>query len=248
MKAIRHFIGNYFVTPHYAEFNFDVTMRYMPARLLLDGKNYRKILDVGSGDKGLAQFTDRTIYGLDTAFESPAENLIPIVGSVLKVPFDDNSFDLVVSVDVLEHLPRELRQKALNEIMRVSSDTIVVGCPAGEKAEEIDRTTLKEYFHGNREEAVWWLRDHVNNGLPSVSELEEYIAKAAKKFDKLVVTKKEKNINIKVYQGFINLFMTQRRIFFPLLSRRMVKYLKYFYQIFNFGQTYRTIFIINTGK
>jgi hypothetical protein len=64
LKAIRHFIGNYFVTPYYAEFNFDVAMRYMPARLLLDDKQFSRILDVGSGDKGLAQFTDRTIYGL----------------------------------------------------------------------------------------------------------------------------------------------------------------------------------------
>lgn len=244
MKFIRHFIGNYFVTPYYAEFNFDVAMRYMPARLLLDKKKYERILDVGSGDRGLAQFTSRKIYGLDTSFENPVENLIPNVGSVLTLPFDNASFDLVVSVDVLEHLPRELRQKALDEIMRVASDTIVVGCPTGEKAEEIDRTTLKKYFHNNREEAVWWLREHVDNGLPSVLELEEYIANAAKKYDKAVIARKEKNINMKIYRKFINLFMTQRRIFFPPLSRRMVQHLKYFYQVFNFGRTYRTVYLI----
>jgi SAM-dependent methyltransferase len=248
LYKIRHFVGNYFVTPYYAEFNFDVAMRYMPARLLLEKKKYKHILDIGSGERGLAQFTDRMIYGLDAVFESPSGNMVPVEGSVLNLPFDDSSFDFVVSVDVMEHLTQELRQQAFNEILRVSSDTVIIGCPADRKAEEIDRATLKKYFHNNREKAVWWLKDHVANGLPSAADLEAFIVKAAEKNEKRVIIKREGNINISLYKVFINLFMEQRRIFFPVLSRRMVRYLKYFYRIFNFGQTYRTIYVINVAK
>jgi ubiquinone/menaquinone biosynthesis C-methylase UbiE len=166
------------------------------------------------------------------------------VGSVLRVPFDDNSFDLVVSIDVLEHLPQQLRQTAIDEIIRVSSNTVIVGCPAGKAAAEIDKNTLHVYFRNKIEEAVWWLKDHINNGLPTLDDLESYIFNAAKSLKKDILLKKEKNINIAVYRKFINSFMTQRRIFFPLLSRRMVKHLRHFYRVFNFGKTYRTIYVI----
>jgi len=52
-----------------------------------------------------------------------AKNQVPEgkyrVGSALKIPFKDNSFDIVVVFDVLEHLPKGTEISALKEIERV---------------------------------------------------------------------------------------------------------------------------------
>ena len=42
------------------------------------------------------------------------------LGSVGKLPFDDNSFDLVISINSIHNLPLEKCKKALREIIRVS--------------------------------------------------------------------------------------------------------------------------------
>ena len=40
------------------------------------------------------------------------------------LPFEDNSFDLVLCCEVLEHLPDDIYQDALKEIQRVSNEYI----------------------------------------------------------------------------------------------------------------------------
>jgi len=49
------------------------------------------------------------------------------VASVADLPFGDDSFDLVLCIEVLEHLPRP--DTALDELARVSRDKVVVSVP-----------------------------------------------------------------------------------------------------------------------
>lgn len=43
-----------------------------------------------------------------------------IIGEIIKLPFQDNYFDIILCIATFHHLPsKELRQKALNEIKRV---------------------------------------------------------------------------------------------------------------------------------
>ncbi|GAI61002.1 unnamed protein product, partial [marine sediment metagenome] len=42
------------------------------------------------------------------------------MGDVLNIPFGDNAFDLVVSVELLEHIPEKHTDKALKEMARVA--------------------------------------------------------------------------------------------------------------------------------
>lgn len=80
------------------------------------------ILDAGCGT-GFAANTLKsagTIIGLDVSREAliPGnKNEIPCVGSISAIPFEDNTFDLAVALDVLEHLEHE--SKALLEVYRV---------------------------------------------------------------------------------------------------------------------------------
>ena len=82
-----------------------------------------RILDVGCGHGDfLKPVHDKTIhsYGLDSDKDTLAKNLFiknKMVGTVEKIPFESNFFDLVVSAWVLEHLVDP--QKAFEEIFRV---------------------------------------------------------------------------------------------------------------------------------
>ena len=51
------------------------------------------------------------------------------IASVEELPCDDNSFDMVVAYEVLEHLPFELFGKCLKEMARVSKKYVVIGLP-----------------------------------------------------------------------------------------------------------------------
>ncbi len=52
-----------------------------------------------------------------------------ILASVLDIPFDDNSFDVTVCCQVLEHLPYESFVPALREMYRITREYLVLSLP-----------------------------------------------------------------------------------------------------------------------
>lgn len=108
--------------------NFDISRRrinFLKKHLrYLDHKN-SLILDIGCGGGGwgltLKQYG--LIVGIDVSFESLkyASNIYENVihASVTKLPFPSNYFDVVVSEDVLGHIPISDKEKAFSEIHRV---------------------------------------------------------------------------------------------------------------------------------
>ncbi|MGH8064829.1 MAG: oligosaccharide flippase family protein [Candidatus Entotheonellia bacterium] len=91
------------------------------------------VLEVGAGKgrvTGVLLGQCKRITALD--LEAPTWTLPdvhPVKGDVRKLEFPDNSFDLVVCTEVLEHVwPEDLRQ-ACKEILRVSRRYVLVGVP-----------------------------------------------------------------------------------------------------------------------
>lgn len=77
-----------------------------------------RLIDIGSGEGALVERyrqTGRNIIGVDTAYESPLVQRV----NLLTLPFDDDSFDVVLLLDVLEHLQLPEQSKALVEMRRV---------------------------------------------------------------------------------------------------------------------------------
>ncbi|MBI4146468.1 class I SAM-dependent methyltransferase [Candidatus Woesearchaeota archaeon] len=79
------------------------------------------ILDVGGFDGAFALF----VPGLRVWVVDP----ITTSGSGLALPFPDGHFDVVVSIDALEHVPRGQREQLLRELVRVCRKSLFINFP-----------------------------------------------------------------------------------------------------------------------
>ena len=103
---------------------------FTPSRSIISRKEYnlisknikspQKVLNVGSGNESILGYKfwnyirgDYSLINLDIC---PGEN-VDIVSDAADMPFEDNSFDLVVCQAVLEHIENPL--KVISEIKRV---------------------------------------------------------------------------------------------------------------------------------
>lgn len=121
-------------------------------RWLLPG-DVESILDVGCGDGALTNQLPEglSIVGLDISETALSYVRKPVVlGSMLKLPFGNKAFDLVMANDVIEHLPISLRQEALGELERTASKYIIVTVPFAELLLKGIRSTSEGREHVNR--------------------------------------------------------------------------------------------------
>ena len=56
-------------------------------------------------------------------------SVTPVAGDATRLDFDDNSFDVVICAEVLEHIPPERMPKACDELKRVARHQVVIGVP-----------------------------------------------------------------------------------------------------------------------
>jgi len=88
----------------------------------------KTVLEVGSGNKTVANYLKK--QGLAVKTLDGDKDLNPdFVANVIKMPLADNSFDVVLCAEVLEHLPFEDFEKALLELKRVSKKYLVLSLP-----------------------------------------------------------------------------------------------------------------------
>lgn len=113
--------------------NFEKTLASQIKKL-----NVEKILDAGCGEGFTLEYLrvrkiGKSYEGIDflkKAIEIGTKvhpNIVLREASIYELPYKDNSFDLVLSTEVLEHL--EDPKKALKEIFRVSRKYIVLSVP-----------------------------------------------------------------------------------------------------------------------
>jgi hypothetical protein len=94
-----------------------------------------EILEIGSGGLSpVAQLHQNTV-SIDISYKPG----IVIVASASHLPLKNNSFDVVVALDTIEHLPRSIRNLAISEMIRVSREKVILSTPLENGKEFVGR-------------------------------------------------------------------------------------------------------------
>ena len=98
--------------------------------------------------------------------------LTQVLGSADALPFCDDSFDIVLCVDTMEHLHVGQRRPALMEMRRIArpGGRVVVAFPADRAGERLDRR-LNAAFRRRHGLDHPWLVEHIETGLPRTAEV-----------------------------------------------------------------------------
>jgi protein-L-isoaspartate O-methyltransferase len=100
-------------------------------RILPSG--FSSVLEIGARDGYLSsllpsRFSAVTALDLQTP-DLGDERIVCVAGDVTRLDFENDSFDVVLCTEVLEHIRPQALQKACDEIARVARHNVVVGVP-----------------------------------------------------------------------------------------------------------------------
>ena len=125
---------------------------------ILDIVKNKKVIDIASGTgygTNLLASNAKNITGIDISEkavlnskkEYVQDNLNYLIGSVENIPFDDNTIDVVVSFETIEHISEELQVKFLKEVKRVLKDDGIFIVSTPEKHHYSDIRNYSNEFH-----------------------------------------------------------------------------------------------------
>ncbi|MBU0573217.1 MAG: class I SAM-dependent methyltransferase [Candidatus Margulisbacteria bacterium] len=143
---------------------YDTFFRHKRVAGLCGDVRGKKMLDVGGGGYLSRFFAGASITTLNLDHGD-------VIGDGRDLPFDDNSFDLVVSLDVLEHVAKPDRAKFVDELFRVAKDKVVICAALGTpKHEEYARQMLKTYRMLGKQDNKH-LEEHIDLGMPTLEDV-----------------------------------------------------------------------------
>lgn len=161
---------------------FDQYQRYNNIRKIINdmrfGDESFRILEVGANEhRNLEKFLplDKITY-LDIQLpEELQHDPNYILGDATNMDFPDDEYDVIVALDVFEHIPSEKRNQFIDELYRVSSQVCIITAPFHSQqsidAESRVNSVYKSLFKKN----FIWLEEHMDNGLPNKDSLKEYL-------------------------------------------------------------------------
>lgn len=97
----------------------------------------QRVLEVGVGNGFVSNYLRERGVELTTV-DYEATLKPDVVADVRKLPFEDNTFDVVAAYEILEHLPYEESLKGLAELQRVSKQHILVSLPDATRSARIE--------------------------------------------------------------------------------------------------------------
>ena len=136
--------------------NPDTFRRWMKVGSLIEGE-YLNILDVGGSpnNDAIKLFIPHRITAANPQYNN-------ISGTSL--PFDDESFDITISIDTLEHVTGAEREIFIKELVRTARIKVILACP------------FDDPLVSGMEKAIYaitknpFLEEHIKCGLPSLPQ------------------------------------------------------------------------------
>ena len=223
----------------------ETATRYLPvvAELKRAKLVNAKILEIGSGSLGITPYLKREIDGVDIDFSGPQTNLVnKINGSATNLPFRKNSYDVVISVDVLEHLQKEDRELAIYQMLKVAKMLAIIVVPTGKLSEEQDKSLYKHYQKVFRDKNQF-LEEHVKNGLPAVDQILVAIDKSKRLLGKKAHVRSYPILNLKIRNILMRTWITKSKFFYYIYLKGYLLLLPIL-RVANFGNCYRRVFVI----
>jgi hypothetical protein len=159
---------------------------WIPARILhpvlkdLARQSAPVLLDVGCGRIGVAAFLDGIpVVGVDLEQpEQPISHFTFQQETITDLSFGDRSFPVVSCIDVLEHLPLDVRERSLEELVRVTSHALLIACPHGTMGQSCD-LEFQQMLEARGRPVPDWLLEHQRQDYPTSSEVAKKIRQLA---------------------------------------------------------------------
>ena len=140
------------------------------------GRERLDVLDVGGFPCLTPRFIpDDRVVVIDVAEGEPPEGAHYVRADGSALPFGDSRFDLVVSLDSLEHVPRERREAYVCELLRVSRGYALILAPFAQDEVVLAERLLAEFIRVVNQEEQPQLREHRTFGLPELDEWTSFI-------------------------------------------------------------------------
>lgn len=120
------------LTEHVLKDKIEVILKAIPP-------DVKTILDVGCGNGAITNVLGKhyDVTGLDRSETALAfVKTKKVKSDSSKIRFADNSFDLVFSSEVLEHIPENDFEKTISELKRVSKKYLMISVPNAENLEK----------------------------------------------------------------------------------------------------------------
>ena len=147
------------------------------------------VLEIGAGGEGISYFSnlfkkcDFFLFDVRKDAFNGLNKRQAIIGDGCRLPFRDKAFDVIVSVDTVEHIPKSLRHNFYKELKRVCKKRIILTCPIQSsdgifqgKKYDITFQYLYERNYGVRETNT---AQHIAAGHPTLEEIKRAIPDSA---------------------------------------------------------------------
>lgn len=90
---------------------------------------------------------------------------------------ETDAYDVVVALDVFEHVPEERRERFLKETNRVAKYMTILCFPFANGQNESTEQRVNNYYKAIYGKNHIWLEEHIENGLPNRREVKEILEK-----------------------------------------------------------------------
>jgi len=232
----------------YYRWHPEVALRYLPIVDMIKSIGLKvSVLEVGSDGLGITPYLKSPIVGADIHFNRPFHPLLKRVkADATRLPFDEHSFDVVISVDMIEHLDRYKRKKAIEEMARVAKRLIVIAVPSGAHAQAEDALLYKEYKKIHKE-GYQFYDEQIYFGLPKTDDMKKIIESSLSKLGNEFHLSVFGNETIALHRFLMRGWMKKNPLT-QLFFRKVLLLAIPFMRHLNTEPTYRKIFQVTISK